>query len=156
MHNGTVPTPENDEQSYTFSMHEKENYPVKQQSNHDVELASYISDDEYLRLLRENLDIVADRCLPDLIFYIAGVDVYKDDALGGLELTFDGIAERDRLVKNFMPDVPRWLACQVWIQNTLQAERLRRRRWQVRPARSPSQVNFPSSTFASFRVFCFG
>lgn len=105
--NGTAYLLKNDKLSYTFSMHEKENYPVKQQSSHDVDLASHISDAEYLKLLGENLDIVADRCMPDLIFYIAGVDIYKDDALGGLELTFAGIAERDRMVKNFMPEVPR-------------------------------------------------
>lgn len=105
--NGTAFLLKDDAQSYTFSMHEKENYPVKQQSSHDVDLASHIGDAEYLKLLRKNLDIMADACLPDLIFYIAGVDVYKDDALGGLELTFEGIAERDRIVKNFMPEVPR-------------------------------------------------
>jgi acetoin utilization deacetylase AcuC-like enzyme len=104
--NGTAVLLKDDENAYTFSMHEKDNYPVKQQSSHDVDLASYIGDAEYLKLLKENLEILAEVFLPDLIFYIAGVDVFKDDALGGLELTFKGIAERDLMVKNFMPDVP--------------------------------------------------
>lgn len=105
--NGTAYLLKDDEHSYTFSMHEKENYPVKQQSSHDVDLASHIGDAEYLKILRENLDIMAEAASPDLIFYIAGVDVYKDDALGGLDLTFAGIAERDRTVRDFMSEVPR-------------------------------------------------
>lgn len=105
--NGTAYLLKDDEQSYTFSMHEKENYPVKQQSSHDVDLASHIGDAEYLKILGEHLDIMREECSPDLVFYIAGVDVYKDDALGGLELTSEGIAGRDRMVRDFMPEVPR-------------------------------------------------
>jgi len=104
--NGTAVLLQNDENVYTFSMHEKDNYPVKQRSSHDVDLASGLGDAEYLKLLHENLEILREVFSPDLIFYVAGVDVYKDDALGGLELSMQGIAERDRYVKNFMPDVP--------------------------------------------------
>lgn len=104
--NGTAVLLQNDENAYTFSMHEKDNYPVKQQSSHDVDLASHLGNTEYLKLLGENLEILREVFTPDIIFYVAGVDVYKDDALGGLELTFEGIAERDRMVKNFMPGVP--------------------------------------------------
>ena len=35
---------------------------------------------------------------PDLVMYVAGADPYKDDQLGELALTFDGLKERDRLV----------------------------------------------------------
>lgn len=35
---------------------------------------------------------------PDLIFYLAGADPYREDQLGGLALTLDGLAERDRIV----------------------------------------------------------
>jgi acetoin utilization deacetylase AcuC-like enzyme len=104
--NGTAVLLQKDENVYTFSMHEKDNYPVKERSSHDVDLASHIGNAEYLKLLSENLEIMREVFSPDLIFYVAGVDVYKDDALGGLELTFEGIADRDRYVKNFMPDVP--------------------------------------------------
>ncbi|HWC00905.1 MAG TPA: hypothetical protein VG672_29565, partial [Bryobacteraceae bacterium] len=35
---------------------------------------------------------------PDLLVYVAGADPYCEDELGGLALTFEGLAERDRLV----------------------------------------------------------
>ncbi|MDA2912911.1 histone deacetylase [Acidobacteriia bacterium AH_259_A11_L15] len=35
---------------------------------------------------------------PDLIFYLAGADPYKEDQLGGLALTLEGLKERDRIV----------------------------------------------------------
>jgi acetoin utilization deacetylase AcuC-like enzyme len=104
--NGTAFLLKDDADSYTFSMHERDNYPVKQQSNHDVELETNIGDVEYNKLLRDNLLIAAEVFSPDLIFYIAGADVYKDDALGGLNLSFEGVAERDRQVRDFLPHVP--------------------------------------------------
>jgi len=35
---------------------------------------------------------------PDLIFYLAGADPYREDQLGGLALTMEGLAQRDRIV----------------------------------------------------------
>jgi acetoin utilization deacetylase AcuC-like enzyme len=35
---------------------------------------------------------------PDLLWYLAGADPYKEDQLGGLALTLDGLMERDRIV----------------------------------------------------------
>jgi acetoin utilization deacetylase AcuC-like enzyme len=35
---------------------------------------------------------------PDLIFYLAGADPYRDDQLGGLKLSLEGLEKRDRLV----------------------------------------------------------
>jgi acetoin utilization deacetylase AcuC-like enzyme len=104
--NGTAHILRKDENSYTFSMHEKENYPEKEQSDLDVDLPSFIGDQEYLKILEENLAKLRQRFMPDLIFYVAGVDVYRDDMLGRLQLSFEGIAERDRRVRDFMPEVP--------------------------------------------------
>ncbi len=36
--------------------------------------------------------------VPDLIYYLAGADPYKEDQLGGLALTVEGLKERDRRV----------------------------------------------------------
>jgi len=104
--NGTAHILKGDDLSYTFSMHERDNYPVKQQSTRDVNLESHLGDDEYLALLAENLKAIENEFDPELIFYIAGVDIYRDDALGGLRLTKEGIARRERMVHNFMPHVP--------------------------------------------------
>jgi acetoin utilization deacetylase AcuC-like enzyme len=35
---------------------------------------------------------------PGLIFYVAGADPYRDDQLGGLKLSLEGLEKRDRLV----------------------------------------------------------
>ena len=35
---------------------------------------------------------------PDLLCYIAGADPYKEDQLGGLSLTIEGLKKRDELV----------------------------------------------------------
>jgi acetoin utilization deacetylase AcuC-like enzyme len=104
--NGTAHILRKDDNSYTFSMHEKENYPEKEQSNLDVDLPSFMGDKEYLTILDDNLAKLRRQFTPDLIFYVAGVDVYRDDMLGRLQLSFEGIAERDRRVRDFMPDVP--------------------------------------------------
>ena len=35
---------------------------------------------------------------PDLIFYVGGADPYREDQLGGLSLTIEGLKKRDELV----------------------------------------------------------
>jgi acetoin utilization deacetylase AcuC-like enzyme len=35
---------------------------------------------------------------PDLIFYVAGADPYREDQLGGLRLSLEGLRRRDELV----------------------------------------------------------
>ena len=35
---------------------------------------------------------------PEILFYIAGADPYREDQLGGLALTMEGLARRDALV----------------------------------------------------------
>jgi acetoin utilization deacetylase AcuC-like enzyme len=41
---------------------------------------------------------------PDLICYLAGADPYREDQLGGLALTVDGLQKRDELVLRFARD----------------------------------------------------
>ena len=83
----------------TLSLHAEKNFPVrKARSTMDVALADGAGDDAYLAALTPALDDMIDRIRPDLILYQAGVDVHKDDKLGRLALTDQGIAQRDRLV----------------------------------------------------------
>lgn len=51
-----------------------------------------------LQVLQEALPRLFDRVQPELCLYNAGVDVHKEDQLGLLALTNDGIASRDRAV----------------------------------------------------------
>ena len=83
----------------TLSLHAEKNFPVrKAQSTMDVGLADGTENEAYLAALAPALDVMIDRIKPDLILYQAGVDVHKDDKLGRLALTDQGIAQRDRLV----------------------------------------------------------
>ena len=89
----------NDPSVFTFSMHCGINFPGrKQQSDLDVPLAENTGDDEYLKVLRSHLPTLLTDLQPDIVMYDAGVDVHKDDRLGKLALTDDGVFERDRTV----------------------------------------------------------
>ena len=38
---------------------------------------------------------------PQIIFYVAGADPYREDQLGGVALTMKGLAQRDALVMDY-------------------------------------------------------
>ena len=96
--NGTAAIFRGDDSVFTFSMHQENNYPVKERSDLDIGLADGTADDEYLSLLGESLPGLRERTRPDLVLYLAGADPYENDKLGGLSLTLSGLRERDRLV----------------------------------------------------------
>jgi acetoin utilization deacetylase AcuC-like enzyme len=61
-------------------------------------LDSGVGDEEYLDYLRRDLDAI-DRCFePELVCYVAGVDPFYADQLGGLALSVDGLRQRDKTV----------------------------------------------------------
>lgn len=97
--NGTAAIFATDPEVFTLSLHGEKNYPLlKQQSTIDVPLVDGTEDEEYLKRLEMNLTIALDRFRPDAVFYQAGVDPYRDDRLGRLALTFDGLLRRDLMV----------------------------------------------------------
>ena len=97
--NGTAAIFADDPAVFTFSMHEEENYPaLKPPSDLDVGLPARSGDEEYLALLERHLPRVLDDFRPQLVLYLAGADPYRDDQLGGLGLTLDGLRRRDRTV----------------------------------------------------------
>jgi acetoin utilization deacetylase AcuC-like enzyme len=84
---------------FTISLHQHNNYPqYKPPSSIDVDLPDGIGDDDYLAWLDNAFSSGLRQFEPDLLCYVAGADPYKDDQLGGLELTIDGLKKRDRLV----------------------------------------------------------
>jgi acetoin utilization deacetylase AcuC-like enzyme len=84
---------------FTISLHQENNYPaVKPPSSIDVDLPDGIGDDEYLGWLDNALSSGLRQFDPDLICYIAGADPYREDQLGGLALTIEGLKKRDELV----------------------------------------------------------
>ena len=44
------------------------------------------------------VESVLSKCEPDLVVLVAGADPFVHDQLGGLALSIDGLARRDRLV----------------------------------------------------------
>ena len=83
----------------TLSVHCRTNFPVrKQQSTRDVAVDPDLGDRDYLGLVRPVVERALDRFAPDLVFYNAGVDPHRDDRLGHLALTDDGLAARERTV----------------------------------------------------------
>ncbi len=95
--NGTARIFAGDPSVFTFSMHQEHLYPLKEPSSLDIGLAGCTRDEEYLDLLSGALPQVIDS-RPDLVVYQAGADPYVEDKLGSLELTKEGLSERDRRV----------------------------------------------------------
>lgn len=97
--NGTAAIFGGDGNVFTLSMHQGNNYPYpKPPSNIDVDLPDKIGDEDYLGILEKNLMQAFHDFHPDLLFYLAGADPYREDQLGGLALTMDGLRRRDALV----------------------------------------------------------
>ena len=96
--NGTAAIFAGDPSVFTFSIHQRYNFPaVKPRSSLDVGLADGAGDSEYLYALEKALPQVH-AFRPDLVFYLAGADPFEGDQLGGLNLSLRGLRERDRMV----------------------------------------------------------
>ncbi|MEM9022062.1 MAG: histone deacetylase, partial [Planctomycetota bacterium] len=96
---GTATIFHNDPRVFTFSMHCEKNFPSrKPPSDLDVPLAKGVSDSEYLDTLAQHLPRLLEEVEPDLVIYDAGVDVHRDDRLGHLNLTDQGLYDRDHYV----------------------------------------------------------
>ncbi|HKG61709.1 MAG TPA: histone deacetylase [Pyrinomonadaceae bacterium] len=96
--NGTATIFAGDHETFTFSMHGANNYPLfKAQSTLDVELPDGTGDDEYLETLAQHLPAVFAHD-PEIVFYLAGADPFAKDKLGRLALSIDGLRERDSYV----------------------------------------------------------
>ena len=97
--NGTAAIFGGDHTVFTLSIHQENNYPYpKPPSSLDINLDDGVGDEEYLRELAQGLDRALAEFRPDLIFYVAGADPYREDQLGGLRLSLEGLEKRDRLV----------------------------------------------------------
>jgi acetoin utilization deacetylase AcuC-like enzyme len=96
--NGTAAIFAGDRSVLTLSIHQFNNYPSeKPPSVIDVDLRDGVEDAEYLDRLAGALR-VAMSFAPDLLIYVAGADPYREDQLGGLALTIEGLKRRDLLV----------------------------------------------------------
>lgn len=97
--NGTAAIFQNDTNVFTFSIHEEDIYPYpKEKSDLDIGLKPGTGDEEYIASLESRIPSLLKEFKPDLVVYLAGADPYKEDQLGYLELTIEGLKQRDELV----------------------------------------------------------
>ena len=100
--NGTAEIFGGDSEVFTLSIHQEHNYPVpKPASTVDINLPDGIGDEDYLAILERHLHQAFHDFSPQLIFYVAGADPYREDQLGGLALTMEGLKRRDVLVFDY-------------------------------------------------------
>ena len=99
--NGTASIFRNNPNVFTLSFHGQKNYPFrKENSDLDFGFDDFTNDAFYLKKLKEIIPRVIDNFQPDFIYYLAGVDVLKNDKLGRLSLTIKGCLERDKFILN--------------------------------------------------------
>lgn len=103
--NGTAAIFAGDAAVFTFSMHQQHNYPpLKPPSDLDLDLENGTGDEEYLSLLDKHLPAIIESHRPQLAFYLAGADPYREDQLGGLDLSIAGLRKRDRKIIDMLRD----------------------------------------------------
>lgn len=85
---------------FIVSLHGEKNYPFRKVPSHiDVALPPGTGDEEYLEKLDNTLKKIPSDF--DMIFYQAGVDNLKEDSLGTLNLSLEGLMRRDQMVFEF-------------------------------------------------------
>jgi acetoin utilization deacetylase AcuC-like enzyme len=97
--NGSAAILAQDDSVFTLSLHGEHNYPfAKAVSDLDVALPDDIADGAYLDALDAALATLFARFDPQLIIFLAGADPHEGDRLGRMKLSFDGLAQRDKMV----------------------------------------------------------
>ena len=97
--NGTAAIFAKDSSVFTLSIHQENNYPAhKPPSTLDLDLEDGVGDEEYLGALLPAVRKSLADFEPDILFYVGGADPYREDQLGGLALTLEGLRIRDASV----------------------------------------------------------
>ena len=100
--NGTAYSFSNTSSCFTISVHGQKNYPFrKEKSDIDIGLTDNMGDKEYLLILDDLLSYVKKIKKPDLLFYLAGIDILQTDHFGRIAISHDGLRKRDRMVLDF-------------------------------------------------------
>ena len=95
---GTATMLADEPRACTISVHCSTNFPFRKSvSDHDLPVPPESGDIVYLNTVREALDL-CEAFEPELILYQAGVDGLKADALGKLNVSREGMRQRNHLV----------------------------------------------------------
>lgn len=97
--NGSAHIFAGDPRVFTLSVHGERNYPFhKEASTFDIGLPDGVTDTEYLQILETRVLPAISAFRPQLIFYLAGVDVLERDQFGRFALSLTGAKKRDHAV----------------------------------------------------------
>jgi histone deacetylase 11 len=92
----------NDQNVFIFDMFNSHIYPhdtyAMRRISKAVKVSPGTTEEMYLASLRDTLPECLDSFQPEIIFYNAGTDCLKGDPLGHMNLTAEGIKERDEIV----------------------------------------------------------
>ncbi len=96
----------NEPRVVTASLHGEKNFPArKQHSDWDIGLPTQCRDAAYLDALQSSFDYLLRLHQPDLVLYDAGVDIHQDDDLGLLQISTEGVYQRDLFVLQHCHDL---------------------------------------------------
>jgi acetoin utilization deacetylase AcuC-like enzyme len=99
---GTARILDNNDNTFTCSIHAKKNFPYRKASSDlDIDLEDGLPWSLYRERLIEGLNKCMERFSPDLILYVAGVDVHENDKLGRLGIDDKGLFEREIMVLTY-------------------------------------------------------
>jgi histone deacetylase 11 len=70
----------------------------------EVRLGIGADDDEYLDCLATTLPGAIEKSKPDLVFYLAGTDIVHGDTVGLMDVSREGVLQRDRFVLDALRD----------------------------------------------------
>jgi acetoin utilization deacetylase AcuC-like enzyme len=83
---------------FILDLYCEKNFPFSKIAPHlPVPLPAGLDDKPYLAALADHLPAVM-AFRPDLVLYQAGVDPLRHDVLGHLDLSYEGLAARDRMI----------------------------------------------------------
>jgi acetoin utilization deacetylase AcuC-like enzyme len=100
--NGTAAIFAEDSSVLSISVHGERNYPFrKERSSLDIGLPDGVTDVEYMKLLEQHVLPKLLDFQPQLVFYLAGVDVLAQDQFGRFALSLAGVQARDQRVFEF-------------------------------------------------------
>ncbi len=85
-------------QMFVASIHGEKNFPFRKvPSDLDIGLSDGTTDDAYLVAVEQALAAVI-AFQPDILLYLSGADALSTDSLGRLDISFQGLKNRDQLV----------------------------------------------------------
>ena len=99
---GTIDICQSHPSIYTCSIHSESNFPFeKKQGWLDMSIPAGSNDDHYLTQINQILKEIDNRISPDIVLYDAGIDIFKEDGLGNLNISRKGLIQRDQIILEY-------------------------------------------------------